>query len=77
VNLGGLGWPIIQGIPLRRFDQVLGGAILVAVVALIADLLLALAQRLAVPTGIRVSQSGASPRAARRAASATASTATA
>ena len=21
VNLGGLGWPIIQGIPLRRFDQ--------------------------------------------------------
>src|SRR5690606_3961284 len=49
VNLGGLGWPIIQGIPLRRFDQVLGGAILVALLALIADLLLALAQRAAVP----------------------------
>ena len=53
VNLGGLGWPIIQGIPLRRFDQVLGGAILVALLALIVDLLLALAQRAAVPAGVR------------------------
>ncbi|WP_144794056.1 ABC transporter permease [Microbacterium paludicola] len=78
VNLGGLGWPIIQGIPLRRFDQVLGGAILVAVLALVADLLLALAQRAAVPAGIRVSQPGAvSPRAARRAAAATTTTASA
>lgn len=77
VNLGGLGWPIIQGIPLRRFDQVLGGAILVAVLALIADLLLALAQRAAVPAGIRVAKPGStSPRAARRAA-AEASTASA
>ncbi len=71
VNLGGLGWPIIQGIPLRRFDQVLGGAILVAVLALIADMLLALAQRAAVPAGIRVASRGSrTPRAARRAASA-------
>ena len=53
VNLGGLGWPIIQGIPLRRFDQVLGGAILVALLALLVDLLLALAQRVSVPTGVR------------------------
>ncbi|GAB3597787.1 ABC transporter permease [Microbacterium tumbae] len=59
VNLGGLGWPIIQGLPLRRLDQVIGGAVLVAVLALIADLLLALAQRAAVPAGIRVQQSGA------------------
>ncbi|MGO2683673.1 ABC transporter permease [Microbacterium sp.] len=77
VNLGGLGWPIIQGIPLRRFDQVLGGAILVAVLALIADLLLALAQRAAVPVGIRVANPGTrTPRTTRRAAS-TASTASA
>ena len=71
VNLGGLGWPIIQGIPLRRFDQVLGGAILVAVLALVVDLLLALAQRAAVPAGVRVQQpeSSSSPR-ARRVASA-------
>ncbi|OIJ34800.1 MULTISPECIES: ABC transporter permease [unclassified Microbacterium] len=53
VNLGGLGWPIIQGLPLRRFDQVLGGAILVAVLALLVDLLLALAQHAAVPRGVR------------------------
>lgn len=73
VNLGGLGWPIIQGIPLRRFDQVLGGAILVAVLALIADLLLALAQHWSVPAGIRVSKPGTpAPRAARRRASASA-----
>ncbi|MCS3844968.1 ABC transporter permease [Microbacterium sp. AK031] len=77
VNLGGLGWPIIQGIPLRRFDQVLGGAILVAVLALLADLLLALAQRAAVPAGIRVAtphSPRAARRTARRAASAAAST---
>lgn len=53
VNLGGLGWPIIQGIPLRRFDQVLGGAILVALLALLVDLLLATAQHAAVPAGLR------------------------
>ena len=53
VNLGGLGYPIIQGIPLRRFDQVLAGALLVAVLALIVDLLLAAAQHAAVPAGLR------------------------
>ncbi|MGL3148873.1 ABC transporter permease [Microbacterium sp. A82] len=58
VNLGGLGWPIIQGIPLRRFDQVLGGAILVALLALIVDLLMAVAQRAAVPSGVRAQQPG-------------------
>lgn len=54
VNLGGLGWPIIQGIPLRKFDQVLAGAMLVALLALIVDLLFALAQRAVVPAGVRV-----------------------
>ncbi|PSS44212.1 glycine/betaine ABC transporter permease [Arthrobacter woluwensis] len=69
VNLGGLGWPIIQGIPLRRFDQVLAGALLVAVLALIVDLLFALAQRAAVPAGVRASGGGrqeSEPRARRR-----------
>ncbi|UYO98788.1 ABC transporter permease [Microbacterium sp. M28] len=70
VNLGGLGWPIIQGIPLQRFDQVLGGAILVALLALIADLLMALAQHAAVPTGIRVQQTSRTGRRARATASA-------
>ncbi|MEJ1089131.1 ABC transporter permease [Microbacterium sp. Mu-80] len=70
VNLGGLGWPIIQGIPLRRFDQVLGGAILVAALALIVDLLLALAQRAAVPAGLGVQHGTAGGPRARRVASA-------
>jgi len=56
VNLGGLGFPIIQGIPLRKFDQVLAGALLVALLALIVDLLFALAQRAAVPVGVRASR---------------------
>ncbi|MEV7619205.1 ABC transporter permease subunit [Microbacterium sp. NPDC089321] len=72
VNLGGLGWPIIQGIPLSRFDQVLGGAILVAALALIVDLLMALAQRAAVPRGLRapVSRTPSSTSRAHRVASA-------
>lgn len=72
VNLGGLGWPIIQGIPLSRFDQVLGGAILVAALALIVDLLMALAQRAAVPRGLRApaSRTPSSTSRARRVASA-------
>ncbi|MCM3778506.1 ABC transporter permease [Microbacterium hydrocarbonoxydans] len=53
VNLGGLGYPIIQGIPLRRFDQVLAGALLVAVLALVVDLILAAVQHAAVPAGLR------------------------
>ncbi len=58
VNLGGLGYPIIQGIQLNQFDQVLAGALLVAALALLADLLFALAQRAAVPAGVRTSGGG-------------------
>lgn len=53
IGLGGLGQPIIAGLNLRSFDQVLGGAILVALLALVIDALLALAQRAAVPAGLR------------------------
>lgn len=72
VNLGGLGWPIIQGLPLRRFDQVLAGALLVAVLALVVDLLMALAQHTAVPRGVRTTRP-ARRRSARAAAPAAAS----
>lgn len=54
VDLGGLGLYIIAGIPLRNFAMVLGGAILVAALALALDGLFAIAQRLVVPRGIRV-----------------------
>jgi len=55
VGLGGLGYDIIQGIALRRYDQTLGGAIVVVVLALALDglfaLLQQLAQRAGAPTG--------------------------
>ena len=66
VNLGGLGWPIIQGIPLQRFDQVLAGALLVAALALVVDMLLAAAQHAAVPAGIRAQTTRGASRADRR-----------
>ncbi|MFE6996308.1 ABC transporter permease [Microbacterium sp. NPDC057659] len=68
VGLGGLGAPIIQGIPLNRFDMVLAGAILVAALALLADLLLALAQRASVPAGLRTAPVRGKPQAAASAA---------
>lgn len=52
-NLGGLGQYIITGLPLRRFDMVLGGALLVAVLALVLDALFALLIAFALPRGVR------------------------
>ena len=62
VGLGGLGFYIIQGVPLRRFDQILGGALAVVFLALVLDGLFALLQRMAVPRGVgagKPHQSGA------------------
>ena len=53
VNLGGLGMPIITGLALRRYDMVLGAAILVALLALAIDGVLAITQRFATPRGVR------------------------
>ena len=61
VDLGGLGQYIITGIPLRRFDIVLGGAILVAALALVLDGLFALLQRAAVSRGLRLTASRRGP----------------
>jgi osmoprotectant transport system permease protein len=52
VGLGGLGYYIFQGLPLRRYDEMLGGAILVALLALLIDGLLALVQHAASPSGV-------------------------
>jgi osmoprotectant transport system permease protein len=57
IGLGGLGQYIIAAIPLRRFDILIGGAILVAVLALVIDGLFALLQHLVVPRGIRAAGS--------------------
>ena len=53
VNLGGLGYDIVQGIALRRYDQMLGAAILVILLALLFDALFAVLERYAVPRGVR------------------------
>jgi osmoprotectant transport system permease protein len=53
VGLGGLGFDLIQGIPLRRFDQVVGSAVLVVILALILDGLLAALARFVTPRGVR------------------------
>jgi osmoprotectant transport system permease protein len=53
VGIGGLGQYILAGLPLRRPDVVLGGAILVAVLALVLDAIFAILQRISVPRGVR------------------------
>ncbi|WP_313811719.1 ABC transporter permease subunit [Glutamicibacter sp.] len=52
VNLGGLGLPIISGLNLRRYDMVLGAALLVAMLALTIDLVMGLIQKMSVPGGL-------------------------
>lgn len=42
VNLGGLGFHIVQGLQLRRYEQILGASLLVVALALLLDLLFAL-----------------------------------
>jgi osmoprotectant transport system permease protein len=57
IGLGGLGQYIIAGLPLRRFDMVIGGALLVAVLALVLDGLFAALQHAVVPRGIKAAAS--------------------
>jgi osmoprotectant transport system permease protein len=52
VSLGGLGRFLIDGIQQRDYDQMAGGAILVAVLALLVDLVFAGIQRLVVSPGL-------------------------
>jgi len=69
-NLGGLGQYIITGLPLRRIDMVLGGALLVAVLALVIDGLFALLATFALPRGVRAAAHRSHPRPSRKAAAA-------
>jgi len=52
IGLGGLGLPIIEGLALRRFDQMLGAALVIVVLALALDGLFALLQHAVVPRGV-------------------------
>jgi osmoprotectant transport system permease protein len=52
IGLGGVGGYIIAGLALRRFDQMLGAALVTVALALVLDGLFALAERLVVPRGV-------------------------
>jgi osmoprotectant transport system permease protein len=56
VGLGGLGYFILQGIQLRKIEEIIGGALLVVILALVLDGVFALLQRLVVPRGVRARQ---------------------
>jgi osmoprotectant transport system permease protein len=58
VALGGLGRFIIDGLAVRDFPQMVAGSILVAALAIVADLLLAGLQRLLVSPGLVVLPAG-------------------
>ncbi len=53
ISLGGLGRFIIDGLAVQDYGQVLGGAVVIAVVAIVLDGLLALLQRAVVSPGLR------------------------
>ncbi|WP_168583906.1 ABC transporter permease [Gephyromycinifex aptenodytis] len=54
ISLGGLGVFLVQGLAGGDYPQMAGGAFLVALLALVADGALALAQRFIVPAGLRI-----------------------
>jgi osmoprotectant transport system permease protein len=54
VSLGGLGRYVVDGLKLRDFPQMFSGALLVALLAILLDLLFALVGRLTVSRGLRV-----------------------
>ena len=54
INLGGLGRYLIDGLAVRDYSRMLAAVVLVAVLALVADALLALIQRLVTSPGLRL-----------------------
>ncbi|MFI5061309.1 MAG: hypothetical protein ACHP7F_07665, partial [Actinomycetales bacterium] len=50
--VGGLGRYLIDGLAVRRYDEMLGGSILVVALALLVDGAFALLQKLVVPRGV-------------------------
>jgi osmoprotectant transport system permease protein len=66
VGLGGLGQYIITGLQLRQIEVIIGGALLVAVLALVLDGLFALLQWAVVPRGVKALAAPAATTRARR-----------
>ena len=52
IGLGGLGLPIIAGLALKRFDQMLGASLIIVTMAIVLDGLFALLQHFVVPRGV-------------------------
>ncbi|MBP2412569.1 osmoprotectant transport system permease protein [Arthrobacter stackebrandtii] len=61
ISLGGLGRFIIDGLAVQDYGQVLGGAVVIAVLAIVLDGLLALLQRTVVSPGLRNVSRGTEP----------------
>lgn len=53
INLGGLGRFLIDGLAVQDYPRMLGGSVLIAVLAIAVDLVLALLSRLVVSPGLR------------------------
>ncbi|MEE1620437.1 ABC transporter permease [Zafaria sp. Z1313] len=58
INLGGLGRFLMDGLAVRDYGQVLGGALVIAVLAMVVDAVLAAIQRLAVSPGLATTTGG-------------------
>ncbi|WBU38953.1 ABC transporter permease [Homoserinibacter sp. YIM 151385] len=52
VNLGGFGYYIIQGLQLRSYDQILAGALLIIVLALVLDAIFGIVAKIVEPRGL-------------------------
>ncbi|WP_438816820.1 ABC transporter permease [Umezawaea beigongshangensis] len=66
VGLGGLGRPLLDGLRVLDYGQLVGGALFVALLAVLLDLLLSVVQRLVVPRGLRLAPASAARRRVRR-----------
>lgn len=53
VRNAGLGFPIVQGVQINSYDQMLGAALLIVILALLLDAIFALLERYATPAGVR------------------------
>jgi osmoprotectant transport system permease protein len=62
VGLGGLGRILLDGLKVRDYSKMLAAAVLIAVLAVVLDLVLAAMQRALVPRGLVVAASAASTR---------------
>ncbi len=56
--LGGLGRYLFDGLVLQDFPRMLGGSLLIAALAIAVDLVLALAQRILLPSGLSIDSYG-------------------